>query len=154
MLQSWAKDGIENKYGGIDTYNPDSVFYNFLMIEFQCCGVFNYSDFSNSASWKKTRTFEEKGVNVTRDLVTPIACCKMEGNFPDVKPINGSNTCAFNPTRANSNYAKGCYTAVLARYMENEVTVIAIGSAILAVQLLLIIVSIVVLVGISRAEKE
>ena len=73
--------------------------------QFKCCGVYNYTDFYSSKSWKKNRTFEVNGVNVMRNLTTPIACCKMVGTYPDAEPVNDTE-CAFQPNMQNSNYNK------------------------------------------------
>ena len=40
-------------------------------------------------------------------LVTPFACCKVQGNFPDVTPVD--EDCAVTPTAVNSNYINVSY---------------------------------------------
>ena len=40
-------------------------------------------------------------------LVTPFACCKVQGSFPDVAPVD--EDCAVTPTAVNSNYINVSY---------------------------------------------
>ena len=40
-------------------------------------------------------------------LVTPFACCKVQGSFPDVTPVD--EDCAVTPTAVNSNYINVSY---------------------------------------------
>ena len=66
--------------------------------QFKCCGVGNYTDFSEAKKWDRTYDTEQGAVNLT----VPIACCKLNGSFPDVT-IPTDFSCAVSPTSANAN---------------------------------------------------
>ena len=70
-----------------------------MSLQFKCCGVLNYTDFDQAKKWDRSFNVGQ-GVDV--NLTVPIACCKLNGSFPDVTmPTNF--TCAVTPTSANAN---------------------------------------------------
>ncbi len=68
--------------------------------QFQCCGVENSNDFSAAQIWDRTRRQLVNNVTTDVTLLTPFACCKLDGSFPDVTPVD--TQCAVTPTTENS----------------------------------------------------
>ena len=68
--------------------------------QYECCGVYNYTDFDIATKWD--RNVEIGGKNVT--LVTPIACCALNGTFPHATPLDES--CSYEPNDVNNNWQK------------------------------------------------
>ena len=70
--------------------------------QYECCGIDDYTDYATASNWDNVRTYEENGFDVEKILVTPVACCLMEGEFPDVEPKD--EECATHPTDLTSNW--------------------------------------------------
>src|SRR6218665_1922870 len=71
--------------------------------QFKCCGLYNYVDFKDAKEWRRSRAVVGADGQVsTVNLTTPIACCKLQGDFPNVKIKD--DTCALKPTNLTSNW--------------------------------------------------
>jgi hypothetical protein len=81
--------------------NGITLMWDRIMVNFECCGVVNATDFEDAENW----------FNVT-DMVVPHACCVLKNKV--TIEVNDT-TCTTNPTEQNSYIAKGCYDSLLAR---------------------------------------
>lgn len=136
---------LEKEYGGIQSTTPQSLLLNFLMIRYQCCGLDGYQDFNNAEKWEREQTFTYSGVSVTRTLVTPIACCVTEGEFPNVQPVD--EECSYLPTDINNNWKTGCWGALETELVDpNKNIVIGANCGVLVLELILAALTIFVLV--------
>ncbi|XP_076457437.1 tetraspanin-18-like [Babylonia areolata] len=137
-LESPLYDSLRNDYVGINSSDAISLGWNFAMITFKCCGVENYTDFQNASHWQRTyNAGQGRGVNLT----VPVACCRLNGTFPDVQ-MPEDFTCAVNPNPTISNIDKGCYDALIDFLVDNSDILIAVGATIAAVEILLFIFAI------------
>ena len=69
-----------------------------VSIQYECCGVFDHTDFEEATQWNNTRIF---GANIPRMMATPLAWCASVGDFPDITLID--DECAFEPLSEESN---------------------------------------------------
>ncbi|XP_024080777.1 mucin-3A-like isoform X2 [Cimex lectularius] len=117
----------------IKDYDPDmnhtvagdvSRAWDVLMLDMECCGVTNYTDFQLSEKFKNS------------GLKVPRSCCKTANvsNKADLK-------CMHNPDVTNANIVKGCYDAVIDELKLNYTAVIYIVIAIVLIQFLLTLLS-------------
>ncbi|CAD6212678.1 GSCOCG00011040001-RA-CDS [Cotesia congregata] len=89
----------------------------------KCCGVDNYTDFSQSPNWSMI----EKKV--------PEACCnKINGILQD-------SNCPTNPSLSNSYYMQGCYNAIINSIQENAAIAIGVAVVLVFVELIVIILA-------------
>ncbi|KAK3093603.1 hypothetical protein FSP39_017986 [Pinctada imbricata] len=103
VLKREMKESIQEKYEGDKSSNGLSLAWNSIFLEFDCCGVDNYTDIIGGAMWNNNYT---QSNNNTVTLMTPITCCKnIQGSVPDFT-IPDDLTCAVNPSDSNSNYKK------------------------------------------------
>ena len=71
--------------------------------QYDCCGVTNYTDFdklSNETGW-------DRKINVDGEpytMVTPLACCKSAGSYPEFEPLQ--DNCTYEPSDENNNWDK------------------------------------------------
>ena len=73
-----------------------------LLLQFGCCGIDGVDDYLEAKKWDRNRTVEvQPGQNQDVYLETPFSCCKVQGTFPDVQPVE--QECAVQPSEANSN---------------------------------------------------
>lgn len=148
-LQSPLYSSLRNDYEGLNSSDAISLGWNFAMITFKCCGVNNYSDFQEANKWSRSYVLNATGYNLT----VPIACCKMNGSFPDVT-VPDDLTCAVNPTEANANIDQGCYDALIDFLLDNSNILIGVGSAIAAVEVLMFIFALCVCRAASKNKVD
>ncbi|KAL4228465.1 hypothetical protein ACF0H5_011512 [Mactra antiquata] len=85
-------------YHGLNGTEADSLVWNFLMQQFECCGIEGYEDFSD------TKWFGGEFGN-TENLTMPLACCN------DL-PEDDDFSCAETIDSDLNNYNKGCLDAL------------------------------------------
>jgi hypothetical protein len=73
-----------------------------VSLQFKCCGVENYTDFEKAKKWQ--REYDVPNIGLV-NLTVPIACCILNGTFPNVSPPDDL-TCATNPTSLNAHIDK------------------------------------------------
>lgn len=150
-LKTPLLDSLRDDYVGINSSDAISLGWNFAMTAFKCCGVNNYSDFLNTKKW--IRDYTVPGTNETFNLTVPIACCKMNGTFPNVDPPRDL-TCAEIPTPDNANIEKGCYNALVDFLVENSNIMIGVGASLAAIEVLMFIFAICVCRDQSKEQIE
>nr|KAG5703581.1 hypothetical protein BaRGS_000966 [Batillaria attramentaria] len=150
-LRSPLYESLENSYEGLNSSTAISLGWNFAMITFKCCGVENYTDFEKATKWQQHRNYSIG--NVTYELKVPIACCKLNGSFPDVK-VPETPTCAVNPTTNNTNIDQGCYNALVDFLLDNSDIMIGVGAAVAAVEVLMFIFAICVCHAANRKNID
>ncbi|KAK7492413.1 hypothetical protein BaRGS_00016286 [Batillaria attramentaria] len=126
-LRSPLYESLENSYEGLNSSTAISLGWNF----FKCCGVENYTDFEKATKWQQHRNYSIG--NVTYELKVPIACCKLNGSFPDVK---------------------GCYNALMDFLLDNSDIMIGVGAAVAAVEVLMFIFAICVCHAANRKNID
>ncbi|XP_074104390.1 tetraspanin 66E [Cotesia typhae] len=100
-----------------------TVAWDGIMNQMKCCGVDNYTDFSQSPNW----SIIEKKV--------PEACCnKINGILQD-------SSCPSNPSLSNSYYMQGCYNAIINSIQENAAIAIGVAVVLVFVELIVIILA-------------
>lgn len=108
FLAPQLKQNIENQYmGDMANRTIASIGWDTIMLNFECCGVYDSNDFKNTSNWKH---------NATQQI--PRSCCKFEA-IPASSWTSGTipenyldENCFINPTETNSNYKKGCYDQI------------------------------------------
>lgn len=106
LVKDQIKDSMKD-YKGIESSEVMSLAWNIIMIQFQCCGVDNATDFKLYAkSWKNNITI----VKVNYLLETPIACCKTLPTAEDLSSFQCAMQKGFNISMSNAE--KGCYAAI------------------------------------------
>lgn len=115
---------LEEDYTGTNGTDPFSLTMNFVMHEFKCCGIDNYSEFNATSKWNRTQN----------DQIIPYICCM---NTKD-------KTCVTNPSSNNSYIDQGCYEAINDWLTDHSNVLIGVGAGVAAVQLLLIIFSLII----------
>ncbi|KAH3692402.1 tetraspanin-1-like [Dreissena polymorpha] len=127
QLKKELKDGITNKYSGFSGSDVTTVIWNVVMIQGQCCGVDDYTDFKNGMAWDMT----EKSGGVPKTLKTPVACCV---NLP----ASDNLACAETLSQSTNNYDNGCYDTYWNWTIGNKAYVAGVLSGVGIFQLLLI----------------
>ncbi|XP_061163805.1 tetraspanin-9-like [Saccostrea echinata] len=143
-VDSWIKKpfkkAIKEEYKGIHSKESISIAINFVSVEFECCGVDNYSDFNSSTLWRN------ETVNETNPLI-PVICCKN-------RTSDAIKSCVENPNQNNSYAYQGCYNAIDNWLIKNQNIMIGVGAAVLAVELLLMIFALVVCKSGEKDDEE
>jgi tetraspanin-18 len=97
-----------------------TLLWNSIMVNYECCGVDNYTDLHHSKNWENPE-----------DPKITIECCILK----DTKELVArDSTCIKNPTEENSYMNKGCYNS-LAAEVENYNTVPTLILCLLTVSL-------------------
>ncbi|XP_071095703.1 tetraspanin-18B-like [Haliotis cracherodii] len=135
------KTSIEESYTGFNSTDLVSLGWNFAMVNFKCCGVDNYTEFQDAKKWINKYTPKQTNMSIT--LAVPIACCKLNGSFPNIN-LPTEFTCATDPTSALSNIDKGCYQAIWDIINDNSNIMIGVGVGVVVVELLMIILACIV----------
>lgn len=141
-VDSWIKTpfkkAVKEDYKGINATDSISIAINFVSVEFKCCGVDNYADFNSSQHWRKE-------TNVTNPVI-PAICCKN-------KTESETTSCVQNPTTNNSYMNQGCYEAIENWLNDNQNLMIGVGAAVLAIEVLLMIFSLIVCKTSGKKEE-
>lgn len=105
------------QYKDITDFSANSLPLNLMMLGLGCCGINNYTDFKYDSAWPHTfylkTTIRGQTVKTPINQITPIACCKSVGTFPDIT-LKDTN-CSITPTTVNSNFHSGCYDTMWAK---------------------------------------
>jgi tetraspanin-18 len=150
-IRSLALSTLVNDYVDINDFGVYSLLWNYIMFDFKCCGLNNYTDFAEAKLWPRSQTVTDDGTTVTVNLTTPVACCKLEGQFPNVKLVD--DFCAYQPTDAISNWKTGCWdpvTTFLSQY--NKYIIIAV-TVILVFEALVTVIALVIACVIGNEDK-
>ncbi|XP_050418824.1 tetraspanin-7 [Patella vulgata] len=143
-IKQGLKDVIKTEYTGINGTSAGNLGMNFIMTSQSCCGIDNYTDFSevNAPNWI-FRSYTDDSGN-THTLITPMACCKNTTSAP---------TCAKSPDATDAtknNYDKGCYDSLWEIvYSYKEISIGVVGG-ICGLQLLLVIFGISIICQIDK----
>ncbi|XP_013405308.1 tetraspanin-9-like [Lingula anatina] len=153
QLKDWLNVTLVNNFQGlpipISTDNIDalSLGWSFLQISFNCCGINNYTDLHYATQWNRNVSdnftlqlnYLLNTPNATQRLELAPSCCKMNGQFPDVTPVDIS--CLVNPNTTNANIEKGCYQALKDALLSNSELLMGVGIAVGAVELGVVVLS-------------
>lgn len=121
LLAPQLKQNIIKEYVGENNKTIASIGWDTIMINFQCCGVNNSSDFNDAINWSGNGSI-------------PKACCKFNKipynswTSATVPTDFVDPTCYTNPTPANSNMNIGCYDKI--QNTINQYSTIIIGVAV------------------------
>ena len=87
--------------GGRHPTGMHSCFMYDLCLQFGCCGINGGDDYLEAKKWDRERVVEVQNTDQNVTLETPFSCCKVEGTFPNVEPVD--EKCAVDPSAANNN---------------------------------------------------
>ncbi|CAF3469308.1 unnamed protein product [Rotaria sp. Silwood1] len=148
------KDAVRSTYEGpfglqtgstLPKPSAISIAWDFIMFNFQCCGVYNKSDFINDVpKWNRTNSWWNASMaNNTRNFTYPITCCPISSftgdwnNLPFDK-LESAAYCAINGTNI---YEVGCYDKFM-NLIDTAKTWIIVGAVvILVIELIAFIVA-------------
>ncbi|XP_025090071.1 tetraspanin-18-like isoform X2 [Pomacea canaliculata] len=133
-LKQALKDGIRQYYDGqLNSSNAFSRAFDFAQVEFDCCGVDNYTDFYISAWRNKT----------DHNILVPFTCCELkdknaflDGNKPELKNEKCPVT---HPSKSNPNTDTPCFPAIKDWVMRHANIIIGIGFGIVAIEIIAIV---------------
>lgn len=148
LLAPQLQKNIEKEYMG-DFANKTiaSIGWDTIMLNFECCGVYNSTDFETATAWK-----------FNSSQVTPRACCKFESlpanswTSANVPTNYKDSECFINPSSANSNFNIGCYDKIHDTVIQYSTIVIAVAVSIGLVLLLGVVFGFHLCRRISQAE--
>ncbi|XP_060607669.1 tetraspanin-18-like [Ruditapes philippinarum] len=141
LVTDQLKDSL-SEYEGIASAQVYSLAWNIIMIQFKCCGVDNYKDFSESTSWNKTLQVQGR----TFTLETPVACCK---TLPSSKDANHFQ-CAIKYDSLTNTGMTGCYKTIWDLSMANTALMVPILTVLAIFQIAFILFAITV----ARSEEK
>ncbi|XP_033758732.1 CD63 antigen-like [Pecten maximus] len=125
-IDKWLKkpleEAIKDEYTGTNGTDAVTLGLNFIMSEFECCGVENYTEFTTTATkWQK----------ILPNQMIPLICCRnaTRDNFD----------CLTSPNKDNSYSDKGCYSAIEDWVDDNANILIGSGAGVAAVEILLVL---------------
>ncbi|XP_078326619.1 uncharacterized protein LOC111123565 isoform X1 [Crassostrea virginica] len=137
-VKNMVKDELTvslNDYQGLTGTNVESLLWNGVMREFQCCGVVDYKDFARVA--KKWDNTPDIGGAATAALETPIACCV------EIPTSATSVSCATGTLDASTNnFNKGCFDKIWDKIFEDPAMLGIVLTIAFSVQILLIVFTI------------
>ncbi|CAH1776153.1 unnamed protein product [Owenia fusiformis] len=125
----------------VESIDPYSAGWDFSHIFFDCCGLYNHTDFSDYATvWNSSYTFTVSGYNINIETKVPVSCCKLKdkSNFPDNLGTDGFvniTGCLSEPTETNT-HMTGCYSAVLDYVSQYSVYFIAAAATVAALEII------------------
>lgn len=127
-IDGWIRtpliDKLQEDYTGTNGTDPFTLSMNFVMHEFKCCGIDSYTEFDNATKWIRRDPSQR----------VPYICCD----------DSNDTSCTLNPSGNNSYIDQGCYEAVNDWLTDHSSVLIGVGASVAAVQLVLIISSIVI----------
>ncbi|XP_067664804.1 tetraspanin-8-like [Haliotis asinina] len=131
-VKDWLLTQVKSQYDGRgDTKLQFGKALDFAMVEFECCGINNYSDFKDTAANWTERT----------SRIIPIACCKLDKPrfYSNNVFIVNDTTCTTAPTYINSNIATPCYGKIRDHIVTQAVYIIIIAFLIVLLEVLAIV---------------
>jgi tetraspanin-18 len=143
-IRSRANNTLTEDYVGLNDLGQESLTWNYIMINLECCGLDSYEDFKSAKKWLGNSRVENEISQFNGDQppnssqVTPLACCKQTSNF------QSEFVCSTNPTNETSNWKTGCWNEVTAAFLPYRTLTIALISAILVAQTLLALMAILI----------
>ena len=75
-----------------------------VWLQYECCGVDGYEDFDEAENWNRNRSFTIEGRTFSQEMLTPVACCAYDGDFPEIE-IRSVN-CTFTLEEEFNNFNK------------------------------------------------
>lgn len=149
LLAPQLKKNIIKEYTG-DSQNKSiaSIGWDVIMLNFECCGVYNSSDFNEASKWDKGNS------------TIPRSCCKFESiasnswTSASVPDNYKDPTCYTNPTAENSNFQIGCYDKIQSAVIQYSTVVIGVSIGIGLVLLLGVIFGLHLCRRIKQAEYD
>lgn len=128
--KSLLRSSLENHFSVSEKPNAVSLAWNFVMAEFQCCGVDNYTDFQRSRTFLNSRSSHQ---------ILPPACCILnQEQYPPYFEPEDTN-CLSAPTSYNSYFLKGCYDKLFTRILAHLNPVLITIICLVTLELLAII---------------
>ncbi|CAF3630881.1 unnamed protein product [Adineta steineri] len=121
QIKPKLKDALQNTYEGplglISNTNVSkpsgiSIAWDFIMYNFQCCGVYNRSDFDGTKKWNRTNIWANASLGNSTNFEYPLTCCNMGNVFTtnwndfNSAQLQSAATCAMT---GNNTYTIGCY---------------------------------------------
>jgi len=140
-LQEAVKNTYEGPLGLMGNRTkpaPFSLAWDFLMYNFQCCGVEGNSDFDGAIKWDRTNPWGNPSVPQTMAFRYPLTCCPLRNmqtdwnNLP-IEQMNEAASCAINGTGV---YETGCYNKLVDMLNSARTWVIVAAVVILVIELL------------------
>lgn len=131
LLEPQLKRSIVKQYMG-DSENKTiaSIGWDTVMLNFECCGVTNSSDFDEATKWNRG------------NASIPKSCCKFESinsnswTIAEVPTNYKDPSCYTNPTVENSNFKTGCYDKIQSTVAQYSTIIIGVAIGIGLVLLL------------------
>ncbi|CAH1775307.1 unnamed protein product, partial [Owenia fusiformis] len=158
-LKSFLNDTIYEKYDGdLFTAEPYSLAWDFAHVTFDCCGIYNYTDFYIAQHWNRTYTYQDGNSTVAMVADIPTMCCKIKDKA--LYPLNVLNlelqntTCPLYPTAANSWFLTGCYDSVKAWILQNDILLLCVGIGIAFIEIVGITAACCVFFDIKRKNES
>eukprot|EP00092_Neocalanus_flemingeri_P034162 GFUD01037150.1.p1 GENE.GFUD01037150.1~~GFUD01037150.1.p1 ORF type:complete len:287 (+),score=63.87 GFUD01037150.1:215-1075(+) len=105
------KKSISNSYTTKNSRDAITLSWDLVMTSMECCGVNNYTDFSQARKFVAASREEGVGRKV------PEACCILQGDHSLLQPAD--ENCVVSPSTTNSYLFKGCYNKFLHLVSEN-----------------------------------
>ncbi|KAI0219747.1 hypothetical protein LSAT2_028724 [Lamellibrachia satsuma] len=151
-VKTEADKVLKKTYAGIDDFSVKSLTLNYFMITRKCCGMKDYRDFDKAEKWKKTRWMEIEGRRILITMMTPVACCKMEGKFPSSVPKD--KNCTIVPTDENNNWNTGCNDKVTEALDKYRMHAIGGCAGIMIFQLLCFIMAVYIIKNVEVSPEK
>lgn len=151
-LKTVMKDRITKEYDGVlKTGDPFTLAMDFAQVYFECCGVDNYKDYSNTTKWNRT-------MSDGKVAVMPKTCCILNNKdayFDDPSAISvKSSECQTTYASATSYGDKGCYDSILDWAKRNAGIVIGIGVGIVVMEILCIVFACCLISALRKEQKD
>ncbi|KAL3886866.1 hypothetical protein ACJMK2_026827 [Sinanodonta woodiana] len=138
-LKSSLRADLVAHYAGDDSQDKQSKAWNYIFVQFDCCGVTNYLDLKAAINWNGKKTVN--GTEFT--MKTPTACCKVTGVYPGYDPPSDVY-CDITPTDDNSYYMKGCYEKVKKYLFDYSLIIIAGGGGMISIEIVSLVLAVVI----------
>ncbi|CAF3074538.1 unnamed protein product [Rotaria socialis] len=119
--------------------SPISLAWDFIMYNFQCCGVEGKLDFYGATNWNRTNPWWSPLLPPTmKEFVYPLTCCPMgslKQNWNDLPldRLQQAANCALNGINI---YETGCYNKLVDLLNSTRTWVIAAAVVVLVIELL------------------
>jgi len=145
QIRTFLKRSLSTSYTARSSRNMETMTWDLVMSNMECCGVNNYTDFRDATKFVDAARKEGVGRTV------PESCCILQGEHALLQPADEG--CVSGPSTTNSYLFKGCYNKLMFHLSENLNLIFGCMLGVGATQFLAIVFAFCICKGSGQAER-
>lgn len=140
----------------LPTSNDITHGWDIMQAELGCCGVDGGADYNSTKAWTQKIMYNASGFVIP--IRIPATCCQLKSSL-DAASIESADRITLvdsscPATLASSHYDTGCYSPMKNLVNANGIAILAVSSAVAAVQVFLAVVTFIVVHSILQERKQ